>query len=137
MFESLVTMCCLFVIFAYITTRRLGLLDPVPRDPKARVASYTSSVMSLLKDQLIGSEVREWTPHRISFTKGAKEGSIWVEQGQVHFQQGPDQSELPLGDKGDLTFDVRGSELSVAILASEEESGVEHSVAVTLNLANR
>lgn len=135
MVESFITMSCLFVIFAYVTTRRLGLLDPVPRDPKARVASYTSSVMSLLKDQLIGSEVRQWAPERVCFVKGAREGAIWVEQGQVHFQQGQSQSELPLGDKGHLTFDVRGSEISIAIVAAEEDSGAEHSVGITLQLA--
>ena len=74
MLESFITLCCVFTILAYVTTRKLGLLDPVPRDPKARVAGYTSSILSLLKVQLIHSRLEQWEPGRIRFVKGTAAG---------------------------------------------------------------
>lgn len=135
MLETTITMCCLFVILAYVMTRKLGLLDAVPRDPQARVASYTSSVLSLLKDQLIHSRLEKWEAGRVTYMKGKAEASIWVEDGEVHFQQGEQQSTLPLGDKGKLTFELVGSALSVTIVAAES-SGAEHSTEVSLPLAS-
>lgn len=135
MLESFITLSCIFAVLAYITTRKLGLLDPVPRDPKARVASYASSVMSLLKNQLIHCKLEKWESGRVSYRKGASSEAIWVEDGYVHWQRGGKKESLPLGDKGQLTFELQGSELLVAIVAAEA-SGAEHSVELSLPLAS-
>lgn len=135
MLESFITLCCVFAVIAYLTTRRLGLLDPVPRDPKARVAAYTSSILSKLKEQLIQSRLKQCEPARVSYVNGATEGVIWLDGGNVHFEEGNSKSELPLGDMGNLTFALQGSELSVSIVAAES-SGAEHSVQVSLPLAS-
>ena len=134
MFETCVTMCCLLILLAYLSMKRLGLLDPVPRDPKARVASYTSAVLSLLKDRLIQSQLQTCEPERVHYVKGPASGAIWMAGGEVHFQSGANETTLPLGDKGELTFELQGRELSVTITAAESD-GAHHSVQVSLPLA--
>ena len=134
MFETCVTMSCLLILLAYLAMKRLGLPDPVPRDPKARVASYTSAVLSLLKERLIHSRLQACEPQRVEFVKGPASGAIWLAGGEVHVQSGGNETTLPLGDKGELTFDLQGRELSVTITAAES-NGAHHSVQVSLPLA--
>ena len=134
MFETCVTMTCLLILLSYLGMKRLGLLDPVPRDPKARVASYTSAVLSMLKDRLIHSRLEACQPQRVDFVKGPASGTIWMADGEVHLQSGTNKTSLPLGDKGELAFDLQGGELSVTITAAESD-GDHHSVQVSLPLA--
>lgn len=122
-----------FALLGYGMAKRLGLLDDVPRDPKARVASYASGVLLVLKDQLIGSQVLAWDSGRVEYLHKGANCALWVESGALHCQQGPLKESFPVGDSGRLTFELVGEEMSVEILAAEA-GGAEHTARVSVRV---
>ena len=122
-----------FCLFTFGMAKRLGLLDEVPRDPKARVASYASAVLMVLKDQLIGSQVESWEPDRVEYLKKGATGALWVENGAVHCRHGKDQESFPIGDQGRLLFALNGDEMSVEI-HSAETGGAQHTAQVSIRV---
>ncbi len=122
-----------FALVGYTMSKRLGLLDEVPRDPKARVAAYSSSALGALKEQLIGSELQSWEPSKISYLKNGTPGNFWVENGALHCKSSRGEESHPIGDLGTLSFSYIDEELLVTILAAETD-GAEHSSQVTLRM---
>ena len=97
--------------------------------------SYTSSVLTLLKDQLANSQLLQCEASRVSFAKGAVVGTIWADGGNVHCQCAGKDCTLPLGDLGRLTFVLQRPHLSVQVLASES-TGAEHCAQISLPVAD-
>lgn len=122
-----------FALIGYGMAKRLGLLDEVPRDPKARVASYASGVLLVIKDQLIGSQVLEWEKGRVEYLHKGASCALWVENGSLHCRQGPVEELFPLGDRGELTFQLIDEEMSVQIFAAETD-GAEHTAHVSVRM---
>lgn len=125
-----------FALVGYTLSKRLGLLDPVPRDPKARVAAYSSAALCLLKDQLVGSDLDSWDPSKVSYFKNNQPGQLWVERGALHCQGAHGQECFPIGDRGTVEFSYRQEQLHVSILAAET-GGAEHSSQISLRLPQR
>lgn len=113
-----------FALASYSMAKRLGLLDAVPRDPQARVAHYSSAALSVVKDQLIGSELEDWELERVSYVKAGQRSCLWVEEGALHCRHGDRTETFPVGDKGHLAFSLEGEDMSVKIYAAES-SGAE------------
>ena len=122
-----------FALFGYTTARRLGLLDHVPRDPKARVAAYSSGILMVLKDQLIGSQVTHWEDQRVEYIKRGAASALWVEDGAVHCLYGKEQESFPIGDRGHLAIAMQGDEMLVKIFAAES-GGAEHDTQVSIRV---
>lgn len=122
-----------FCLFGYSMAKRLGLLDEVPRDPKARVAAYSSAVLMVVKDQLVGSQLKAWQVDRVEYIHKGAPGAIWVEDGALQCRQGKHQEAFPLGDLGRLAFSLKDNEMSVEILAAETD-GAEHSSQVSIRM---
>lgn len=118
-----------FALFGYTMAKRLGLLDEVPRDPKARVASYSSNVLMVVKDQLFGAQLLSLTSERVDYIHKGARSSLWVENGALQCLYGKEQESFPVGDLGKLVFTLIGDEVSVQIVTSETD-GAEHSTQV-------
>jgi hypothetical protein len=116
--------------------KRLGLLDPVPRDPTARVAHFSSNVLCVVKDQLIGAELESWETRRVDYFRGGKRGAIWVDGGVVWCRLGDGQESFPLGDRGSLTFAWEGNEMSVTIHTAES-GGAERTSNVSVRMLQK
>ena len=125
-----------FALVGYTMSKRLGLLDDVPRDPKARVAAYSSAALSALKEQLIGSDLQAWEATKVSYLKNGKPGVFWVENGELHCQGSRGDESYPIGDRGTLQFSYANDELLVEIFTAETD-GAEHSSQVTLRMAKK
>lgn len=125
-----------FALLSYGMAKRLGLLDEVPRDPKARVASYASGVLLVIKDQLIGSQVVSWDSGRVDYLHKGATCALWVENGALHCKQGPVQESFPVGDRGGLTFQLVGEEMSIEILTAET-GGAEHTAQISVRMLTR
>lgn len=113
--------------------KRLGLLDEVPRDPKARVASYASAVLVVVKDQLVGSRIASWQNDRVEYIHRGARGEMWVEDGALQCRHGKEQGSFPIGDLGRLTFSLQGEEMSIEIVAAET-GGAEHSSQLSIRM---
>jgi hypothetical protein len=122
-----------FALVGIGMARHLGLLDEVPRDPKARVAGYSSAVLMVLKDQLIGSQLESWNEHRVEYIRKGAASSLWVEDGALICRQGQEQLLYPVGDLGKLAFSFSGDEMSIQIRTAES-GGAEHSTQVTVRM---
>jgi hypothetical protein len=125
-----------FCLFGYGMARRLGLLDEVPRDPKARVASYASAVLMVVKDQLIASQIQTWSPDRVEYVKKGANGALWVENGALQCRYGKEQESFPVGDRGRLSFSLDGDEMSIEIFTAET-GGAEHTARVSVRMLQR
>jgi hypothetical protein len=123
-------------LFSFGMAKKLGLLDPVPRDPVARVAHYSSNVLSVVKDQLIGAELESWEAHRVAYSREGKRGSIWVENGVVHCRLGDGLEVFPIGDQGSLTFAWEGGQMSIEIHTAESD-GAERTSTVSVRMLQK
>ena len=122
-----------FCLVGYGMGHRLGLFDEVPRDPKARVASYSSAVMLVFKDQLFSAHLEAWSPQSIQYVKENKTGLLWVENGALHCRHGAEKGSFPIGDLGNLRFSLDGHDLSMEIFAAET-NGAEHSAQISVRV---
>lgn len=123
-----------FCLFGYGMARRLGLLDEVPRDPKARVASFASEALLLVKEQLIGAQILECAPDRVVYIQRGAKSLLWNEPGLLQCEEGKVRRSVPLGDQGKLEFSWQNEEILVTILTAESE-GAEHQAQVALPVA--
>ncbi len=122
-----------FALVSYTLSKRLGLLDPVPRDPKARVAAYSSAALSVIKDQLIGSDLQEWESAKVRYLKNGQPAQLWVENGALFCRGNHGQESFPIGDLGTLDFHYDQEQMHIKILAAET-GGAEHSSQVSLRM---
>ena len=122
-----------FALVGYTLAKRLGLLDPVPRDPKARVEAYSWAAVSVIKDQLLGSDLQHCESARVSYLKDGLPGELWFESGALFCKGQHGQESFPIGDLGDLDFSYSEQQIHVKIRTAET-AGAEHSTQISLRM---
>lgn len=125
-----------FALVGFGMAKRLGLLDEVPRDPKARVAGYAAGALAVIKDQLIGSQIQTWSEQRVEYVKKGTPSVLWVENGSLFCRQGFEQESFPLGDLGSLSFALSGDEMQIEI-STAETGGARHTAQVSVPILSK
>lgn len=122
MLELVYLMSGLLAYYAYCEARRLGLLEEVPYDDKARERLRAGQLLVLLKSRLSQIELIQWQSDRLVYRRQGEECRLWVHQDNLYFESQNGNEELlhQLGRGRQLKFRREGSQLAVEVISSED-----------------